>query len=545
MLTNVKKEFALKLRPYQEKLKSDVLAAWDAGARNVMAVAPTGSGKTHFKSDVIKTLGKPTCCIAHRQELVQQISESLASFGIVHNIIAPVPVIRFCAERHVKLTGRSYYNPNAPTAVAGVQTLLRRADNLKQFISRVTLWDIDEAHHVLPDNQWGKAALLFRNATGLGVTATPLRCDRKALDGVFDHLVVGPSMRELIDQGHLSDYRIFCPPQSLDLSRVRTSEATGEYVQKELVKEAERSQIVGDVVSHYLRIAPGARGLTFTVDVHSAEVTAAAYNAAGVPAAVVTAKTPDRIRTDLLDRLARGDIKQLVNVDLFGEGMDCPALEVVSMARPTQSYGLYVQQFGRVLRTAPDKPHGIVIDHVGNVIRHGLPDRPRDWSLASPESRNARAADPDEIPLTTCVECYRPYERYRTACPYCGHKPEPSQRTAPEHVDGDLIELDPDTLAQMRGAVDRIDGDPMIPRDVPQHVALSIRRKWNERQSAQGVLRDAIAAWAGVRKYGHGESDREIQRRFYLGFGVDVVSAQTLGATEAAVLTAKIREYLA
>ena len=534
----------MQLRPYQETLKADILNAWNNGARNVCAVSPTGSGKTHLKSNVIATLGQPTCCIAHRQELVQQISESLALYGIEHNIIAPVGVVRFCAERHVKRTGRSYYNPNANVAVAGVQTILRRSDDLRQFLSRVKLWDIDECHHVLKDNQWGKATLLFPNAIGLGVTATPLRCDRKALDGVFDTLVLGPSMRELIDQNHLSDYRIFCPPQSLDLSKVRVSDNTGEYVHKELVKESERSQIVGDVVSHYLKIAPGARGLTFTVDVASAARLADAYNAAGVPAAVVTAKTPDRIRTDLLERLARGDIKQLVNVDLFGEGMDCPTLEVVSMARPTQSYGLYVQQFGRVLRTAEGKSHGIVIDHVGNVVRHGLPDRPRDWSLGAPEGRRARTADPNEIPLTTCESCFRPYERFRTTCPYCGHKPVPSERSAPEHVDGDLIELDPAILAQMRGEVERIDGPVRVPGNVNGPTALAIRRKWNERQSAQGVLRDTISAWAGVRKYGHGETDREIQRRFYHGFGVDVITAQTLGATEAAALTAKIRDSL-
>lgn len=534
----------MELRPYQETLKSEILAAWNDGARNVMAVSPTGSGKTHLKSNVIRTLGRVTCCIAHRQELVQQISESLASFGIVHNIVAPTGVIRFCTERHVKTTGRSYYNRSAPVAVAGVQTLLRRTDDLKQFLSRVELWDIDEAHHVLPGNQWGTATQLFPRAIGLGVTATPLRCDRKGLDGIFDRLIVGPSMRDLIDQGHLSEYRIFCPPQSIDLSHVRISESTGEYVQKELVKEAERSQIVGDVVKHYLKIAPGMRGLTFTIDVKAASDMADAYNAAGVPAAVVTAKTPDRIRTDLLERLARGDVKQLVNVDLFGEGMDCPALEVVSMARPTQSYGLYVQQFGRVLRTSRDKTHGIVIDHVGNVIRHGLPDRPRPWSLAAPEGRGARDRDPDEIPLTTCTACFRPYERIRVACPYCGHKPEPAARSAPEFVDGDLVELDAAVLARMRGEVAWVDGEPRVPRDVAPYVAAGIRKKWTERQSAQATLREAIAAWAGVRKYGFGETDREIQRRFYLGFGVDVVTAQTLGASEAITLTEQIREHL-
>ena len=509
-------------------------------------VMPTGAGKTHTKTHISTVKGVPTCHIAHRQELVLQISESLASFGIYHNIVAPVGVVRFCAQRHTVKFGRSYYDPNAAAAVAGVQTLLRRQDDqhVKQFRARVGLWDIDEAHHVLPGNQWGRATELFPNAVGLGVTATPLRCDRKGLDGIFDHMVVGPSMRHLIDQGHLCDYRIFCPPESLDTANLRISQSSGEYVQKDLVAETERSTIVGDIVEHYLKIAPGKRGLTFTVDVKSAENVANAYNAAGVPAAVVTAKTPDSVRTNLLDQLARGDVKQLVNVDLFGEGMDCPVLDVISMGRPTQSYGLYVQQFGRPMRPADGKDHAMVIDHVGNVVRHGLPDAEREWSLAAPESRRAKKNEPQEIGVTACTECYRPYYRHLKACPHCGHQPVPSERSAPKFVDGDLIELDPTVLAQMRGEIARIDGPVEIPLDVSNTTAMAIRNNWHARQSAQHFLRETVASWAGVFKYGHGESDSEIQRRFYLRFGIDMASMMVLNAKDAENLTIKVRKDL-
>jgi DNA repair protein RadD len=670
------------LRPYQEDVKARVLEAWRSGARNVCMVMPTGAGKTATKTDIIRTLDRPTCCIAHRQELVLQISESLARAGVHHRVIAPTSVVRFCAQRHSQLFGRSYVNVSARVAVAGVQTLLRRADSLRQFLNMIEVWDIDECfpagtlvdgkpietirvgdtvtafdektgtlrsrkvrrlfkrkmpnimvriattthhvicctqkhpiwtkrgwvdavdihtrdevlhaqgrvsdwcrvagvsilerdhpaiggdgyvynievdtdhtytanglvvhncHHAVEGNQWGDATQLFPRAIGLGVTATPMRLDRKPLDSIFDTMVVGPSMRDLIDQGHLSEYRIFCPPQSIDTDRIRISKSTGEYVQKDLLKEAHESKIVGDVVQHYLRIAPGLRGLTFAVDVQSATDIAAAYEAAGVPAAVVSAKTPDNIRTNLLDRLARGDVKQLVNVDLFGEGMDCPALEVVSMARPTQSYGLYVQQFGRVLRPFEGKAHGIVIDHVGNVVRHGLPDAPREWSLTAPE-RSGRRQDNDAIPLTTCVECYRPYERKHSACPYCGHKPVPASRSGPEHVDGDLVELDPEVLAQMRGAAARVMGDPLIPHGADHATARAIINRWKARQEHQVELQKSIAEWAGVWKYRDGETDSEIQRRFYLTFGIDVLTAQTLGSREAQELKERIDGNLA
>lgn len=530
----------MQIRPYQEKIQNETIEAWRSGARRVLMVMPTGAGKTFTKADLIRKMSLVTCCIAHRQELVLQISESLASVGIFHNIIAPTEVIRFCVERHAKKFGRSFFRSDATVAVSAVQTLLRRQDKIRNFLNRVQLWDIDEAHHVLPHNTWGKATDLFPNAIGLGVTATPLRTDRQGLDRSFDAMVIGPTARNLIDAGYLTEYRIFCPPVSLDLSHVRVSDSTGEFVAKDLSAEVERSQIVGDVVQHYLRIAPGGRGLTFAVDLASAAKIADAFNAAGVPAAVVSGDTPDRVRADLLDRLARGDVKQLVNVDLFGEGMDCPTLEVVSMARPTQSYGLFVQQFGRVLRPAPGKTHGIVIDHVGNVIRHGLPDAPRAWSLSAPERRRKGDPDPDNIPITACTACFQPYPRTKVACPWCGNRPVPAGRSLPEEVDGDLIELDPAVLAQMRGEADRIIGDPQIPVSADPLTTLAIKKRWAERQTAQNQLRDAIARWAGVWKYGRDETDREIQRRFFHTFGIDIVSAQGLGATDADALRSKV-----
>jgi DNA repair protein RadD len=231
---------------------------------------------------------------------------------------------------------------------------------------------------------------MFPNARGLGVTATPVRADGKGLgahhDGVMHHIIEGAGMRDLIQQGFLTDYRIFAPPSDLDLTGV-TRAADGDYNKKQLKQRVRRSQIIGDVVAHYLRIAPGKLGLTFATDVETATEIANRYRAAGVPSEVVSAKTPTGQRIEILKRFKRREVMQLVNVDLFGEGFDLPALEVVSMARPTESYGLYCQQFGRVLRPLPGKTVGIIIDHVGNVVRHGLPDKPRRWSLDRREKR--------------------------------------------------------------------------------------------------------------------------------------------------------------
>jgi hypothetical protein len=181
-----------------------------------------------------------------------------------------------------------------------------------------------------------------------------------------------------------------------------------------------------------------------------------------------------------------------------------------------------------------------VIDHVGNVVRHGLPDAPRAWSLAAPEGRRGKAADPDNMPLTTCTECFQPYPRTKVACIWCGHAPTPAGRSLPKQVDGDLIELDPTVLATMRGEADRIMGGPQIPAGASGEAVLAIKRRWAERQTAQNQLRDAIATWAGIWKFGHNETDREIHKRFFLTFDVDVLTAQAMNAADAEILRQKI-----
>lgn len=535
----------VQLRPYQSQLKRDVYAAWQDGKRNVLAVAATGSGKTVLFSDIMNEYPAASVAIAHRQELVSQISLALARNGVRHRIIGAAVTQKQCVNAHLRETGRNYVDPNARRAVAGVDTLVRMDPAADPWFASVGLWVCDEAHHNLRPrdarggNKWGTATAMFPNAYGLGVTATPERADGRGLgrhaDGVFDVMVEAPGMRDLIRAGYLTDYRIFAPPSDLDLSGVATS-AGGDYSPDPLRKAVHKSHILGDVVQHYLRIAAGKRGITFAVDVEAATEQAAAFRAAGVPAEVVSAKTPDAIRAQIVGRLGRGELLQLVNVDLFGEGFDLPAIEVVSMARPTQSFPLYSQQFGRSLRLMDGKPHALIIDHVGNVHRHGLPDAPREWSLDRRE-RRSRSAVSDVVPVRTCPACTGTYDRVvGLTCPYCGETAQPAGRSAPEQVDGDLFELDAEALARMRGEIDAppaFHPDPLVAR--------SIVARHRERAEAQAALREAMAQWAGRYSQATDEATcRELQRRFYVTWGVDVLSAQALGRADAEALRERI-----
>lgn len=537
------------LRPYQQHMKDGIYTAHHAGRKNIIAVGPTGMGKTVLMSSISAEVNAPACAIAHRQELVGQISMAMARVGLHHSLIAPKQVIQFCITQHLDELGKSFYHSSAPFAVAGVDTLIRRADSLIQWRNSVKQWTIDEAHHVLQNNKWGKAVDLFPNAWGLGVTATPIRADRKSLHveqgGVFDHMVIGPTMRDLIDQGYLCDYRIFAPPSSIDISKVKVSQSTGDFSAPSLREEAHKSTITGDIVKTYLNKTPGKRAIAFLVDVEQAVETAAAFQAQGIRAEAVSAKTPDSVRSALIKKFTNGQIDVLCNVDLFGEGFDVPAVEVVIMGRPTQSYGLYVQQFGRALRLLKGKEFGIIIDHVGNVVRHGLPDAPRQWSLYNDNYGKKKARDPNEIPVTTCLECFAAYEAVTKECPFCGHINEPADRSKPEFVDGDLVEFSPELLAQLRGERDKIDCDtPLIPHGAEPLVVAGITKRHGRNQVAQAELRDAISFWAGVQQQVHDRPDSEIYRRFYHRFGVDIMTAQTLNETKATALMADIRKEL-
>jgi DNA repair protein RadD len=531
-----------KLRLFQERLESEIYAAWNTGAVNVMPVAPTGSGKTVVLSKLLRDEPGSSIAIAHRQELVSQISLALARNGVRHRIVGARGsnnLTRIITALQVAEFGHSFLDPSAKCGVGGVDTIVKMVN--ETWFKQVRLAVQDEGHHVLAANKWGRAASLFPNARGLFPTATPLRADGRGLgrhaDGLTDALVLAPTMRELIGMGFLTEYRIFAPPSDFHRENIRVSDSTGELVKEDAAKEIKRSCITGDVVHHYQKFAAGKLGVTFAVDVEEATKTAAAFNAAGVKAEVVTADTPDAQRATVLRRFKNREILQLVNVDLFGEGFDLPALEVVSFARPTESFALYAQQFGRVLRLSEGKTHGIVIDHVGNVLRHGLPDAPKLWSL---DRREKRSNKPDDaIPLKVCVECLQPYEAVKKRCPYCDHYMAPAQRSAPEFVDGDLTELDPDVLAALRGEIARKDGDYQVNSFLPIPAQIRNRKLWVERQGVQTPLRGAIAWWTDVQAQ-RGCSESESFRRFFYQFGVDMANAQLLGAQETVELSNRV-----
>lgn len=557
------------LRDYQQDLVDKTfnslgLVAPNVGAsapvQNALVVAPTGGGKTVVMSAIVKRFAGVACVCAHRKELIGQISLALNRAEIAHRIIAPDETIREIVSYHVEEHGRSFYNGSASVAAASVDSIMTDKSKKQHgaFLSRVGLWLMDEAHHVLAGNKWGKVCEMFPGAKGVGVTATPCRADGKGLgrtaSGVFDVLIEGPTMRDLISRGYLCDYRtpdgkvaILCVPGvRREDFRDAVSKTTGDFVLSKVREFIDVPQILGDVVKTYQTHAPGRRAIVFACDVEHATHLAAAFRKAGVAAEAVDANTPASVRRDIIKQFRAGRTLVLVNVDLFGEGFDVPACDYVAFARPTESYSLYSQQFGRGARLAEGKTHFVIADHVGNVIRHGgPPDMPRIWTL---DGESGTRSKNGLIALKACPACTRPFESYRRACTWCGHVEPPQERSTPDAVAGDLQWLDPRVLSDMmqeahqliamtRGEMEQAARDARIPL-IGQAGFIRARQ---EDQQAQKELRDTIALWAGLRP---DLAIPDAQRLFYLTFGVDVLSAQTLDRHKARALTLKIAEVI-
>ena len=535
-----------KLRPYQQHLVDENRRLWSEGVRNPCSVLFTGGGKTVVAAELIRQeqqAGGYFAAIAHRQELVGQISLALARQGVMHDIVAPRPVIRFCSNIHVEELGQSFYSPHAPGFVGGVDTLVRR--DMNRLKNTVSLLFQDECHHVLRDNKWGKAAQMFPQANGLYVTATPLRADGKGLgrhsDGLFDEFVLGPPPRQLIREGSLTDYKIYAPPTDIDLTAMKFG-SDGDFSRPELVKRAKKSGIVGDCVTNYEKYANGTQAVVFTVDVEQAHDAAREFNARDIKAVALSAKNTDVERQEAISRFKRKELQVIVNVDLLGEGFDCPAIETVIMARPTASYGLYVQQFGRALRLLDGKNFGLIIDMVGNVKRHGLPDAPREWSLDRREKRGK--SDSGAPAVKTCSECMGVYAVGPSSCPYCGHTPVVGAGGRGElvMVDAELRELTAEELADLRGESDKLSKEWNVPYGSSKvHMMAAISH--NKTVGAQRELREAIALYAGAFR-AMGVPDQMIHVDLAKRYGTNVSAAQVLRPKEANELRERIMNDL-
>lgn len=431
----------IQLRPYQQKAVELIRGGFRDGNRSGLFVLPTGGGKTFtfsYIADGAGRKGNRVYIFAHRQELVMQGSMSLAKLGVRHSLIAAESTVAAIKVQQVRELGQCHVDRTAHVSMGSIQTAVRRLDKLPE----PDLIILDEAHHATA-GQWRQVLEHWPNARVLGVTATPIRTDGVGLGthagGVFDFMVLGPSVQELIDQGSLVPARVFFPGTILDLTGVRTSK-DGDYNQKDLAaKIAEKPSIVGDAVSHYRKLAPGKKAVAFCVSVAAAQAQAEAFNRAGYRFASLDGSLDDSARRQVVRDLTDGRLDGITSCDIVSEGFDLPALEVALLLRPTQSLALHDQQIGRVLRPAPGKEFGLILDCVGNTVVHGLAAWGREWTLDGKPKRKKAANDNEAVVTRVCPECYA-VQKPAPVCCVCGHTFQIKGREL-DQVDGELQEM--------------------------------------------------------------------------------------------------------
>lgn len=383
----------VKLRDYQAFSLSELRRVFRTNKRRACLVAPTGAGKTTIAAELIRSgveRGNRIVFIAHRTELIEQAAARLDQFGVDLGVIK---------------AGTRRAKPRAMVQVASVQTLINRQ------LPPAKILIFDECHRILGQS-YLKVLAAYPEALVVGLTATPIRLDGKGLGDVFDELVVAAKISDLVARGVLVKPRVYVPSKP-DLSGVKRT--AGDFNQADLAMAMDRPHLVGDLVEHWQRLTPGRKTVVFASGVEHSRHIVAAFQAAGVRAAHLDGNTPADDRAEILADLTSGKLTLVSNVAVLTEGWDCPTVEVVVLARPTESLALYLQMVGRGIRSAEGKTEAFILDHAGCTLTHGLATDDRDWALHF----DGKKQKPGAPSLKNCPSCYAVCPTGCAICPEC------------------------------------------------------------------------------------------------------------------------------
>lgn len=336
--------------------------------------------------------GKRVLFLVHRQELCQQIAETFHQYGVD---------MRLCQ-------------------VGMVQTVTRRLDRIPKPDLIIT----DENHHC-PASGYKRIYQAFPYTHCVGVTATPVRLNGGGLGEVNDRLIIGPSVKELIAQDCLAPFDYYAPPVA-DLSGIHSR--AGEFIAEEVAAALDKPHIYGDIIRHYRQLADGRKAICYCPNIRYSQAVAEQFQAAGITAVHIDGATPQTERQRMVQAFRAGDIQILCNVDLISEGFDVTDCSVSVLLRPTKSLTLYIQQAMRCMRYQRGK-RAVIIDHVGNVHRFGLPDQSREWTLDPKPPKKKQLFG---VKVKQCPKCFFTHEP-SPVCPACGHVYE-AERKPPKEV---------------------------------------------------------------------------------------------------------------
>ena len=363
--------------------------------------------------------------LAPRRELIYQARAAFARKGIMCGVIM--------AGEHP--------SPLLDVQVASFDTLNARAINSARMeLPDAEVVIVDEAHLSISATR-KEIISRYSGSIVVGLTATPARGDGRGLGEIYDVIVPGPSIKELTDGGYLVPLRYF-GPSAPDLSAIKLNK-DGDYQERGLASVMDDPKLVGDIVENWVKLAATRRTVVFCVNrAHSRHI-CEHFIRIGVRAEHLDGDTETEERKAILARVASGETQVLCNVFVATYGLDIPALDCAVLARPTKNIALYLQMIGRIMRTAPGKSDGLVIDHAGAVDENGFADDYVPWSLDAKEKvkdrKDAASKERNEPKLVKCPKCHGEFKGRRD-CPHCGYEAIPRSEPIPVH-EADLQEI--------------------------------------------------------------------------------------------------------
>jgi DNA repair protein RadD len=413
----------MELRDYQQELFNRIHNAIKRGVRNPLIVSATGSGKTAlfcYLSHRCSQAGKNVLILVHRRELITQTSATLKKFGVHHGIIQP------------NITP----DPTALVQLGMVQTITRRVGKLNAPDLIVT----DEAHHSAA-SQYKTILQSFPRAVSIGFSATPARLDGKGLKDYFSEIIEGPSVEWLMENGFLCRPKYYAPPVQAQINGLK--KRMGDFANDEIAAAMDKPTITGDAVKHYMRICNGSRAVVFCCNLAHAEHVRESFENSGITSGIIHGALKDYDRKKVVDDFASDRIKIMTAVDVISEGFDIPAMEAAILLRPTTSLALYLQQIGRALRPSDGKT-AYILDHVGNIARHGLAETPREWSLDGIDKKKKAS---ESLGMKQCTACFCLHYP-APSCPECDYVYPAAKIKNLTYIEGHLEEIKTMPLAK-------------------------------------------------------------------------------------------------
>ncbi|HPK26832.1 MAG TPA: DEAD/DEAH box helicase [Anaerolineaceae bacterium] len=382
------------LRPYQTDILNATREAYRQGYKRPCIVAPCGAGKSVIVAEMARAATAKqnrVLFLVHRQELCDQIETTFREASVNMDLC------------HIGM----------------VQTVTRRLAKMQTPDLIIT----DENHHCLA-NSYKRIYAHWPSVLCVGVTATPVRLNGGGLGDINDKLIIGVGTRWLIDNKYLAPFEYYAPTLA-DMSGVRVR--AGEFDAAEVAVRLSKPSIYGDAVRHYQQLAAGQKAICYCPSIVLSKRMADEFKQAGITSAHIDGETPKQLRSEIIESFRAGHTKVLCNVDLISEGFDVPDCSCAILLRPTQSLTLFTQQSMRCMRYEPNKT-AIIIDHVGNYARHGLPDTERTWELA-PAKKKQKALS--GIKIKQCPKCFFVHKP-EPSCPQCGFVYPVASRTLAE-----------------------------------------------------------------------------------------------------------------